>query len=146
MGMKGAPGLLDDADRARFAVCADLLATWPAWAGLCALSGLALLMLASGQHSLWLAPLWALWPCCAYLVVRVALDARLCHRLSLGAGGPLGGLPLLDQALALIGRVPQQAAPRPVAERLRGALRWYRALAALALLTLGWAALAWGLA
>lgn len=114
---------LPEADRAACAVCADWLATAPAWAWIAVPSaGLCWAGIAHGgsPHGLWL--LGALLLGERFLAVRVALDARLFDRL---ARGELE-LPHLDAALRTVLEVPASKAGRAVAPRIAGALRLYR--------------------
>lgn len=53
-----------------------------------------------------------------YAALRVALDAQL---FAAWGDGRIASLAGMDAALAALGRAP---APRPLAERLRGARRW----------------------
>ena len=123
---------LAPADRAACAVCADWLATAPvlslvAWLGVAAaLAGLAT---GGAPH-----PVLLLVPLAIaerYLAVRVALDARLFHRL---ADGSLHTLAHLDAGLQQVLGVPPAKAGRPLHARIAGArqlYRWHAAAAAL---------------
>lgn len=132
-------------ERAACAVCADWLATGAQWSQAAAVAVLAALAaaLAGGRPGASPALLLALLGLAVaerVLALRVAFDARLFARL---ARGELPSLAALDAGLQQVLALPPHKAGRPLAPRLAGARRLYRAqvlaCAALAVLDL----LAW---
>ncbi len=122
------------AERADCAVCAALLRTSVYWWGWMLLCGLALTMLAAawGQWP-WLVLAWPLWLVGTWLTMRLMLDAALFHGLAQTAGA-VCTLQRLDGALFRVLGVRQQfgadGALRPLASRVAGAMRLFRALIA----------------
>jgi hypothetical protein len=153
---------LSNDDRADCAVCADLLAMAPVPGALALVAAALAAWRWMAAPPPWPAPIVAAGLATLlavllerYLAVRVALDARLFHRLAQGAPAGLPGLQALDGSLQrVLGRRPAgpQGAhpPRGLAARLAGARRLHRLhLAAVVLVlagtgatacTAGWAA------
>jgi hypothetical protein len=141
---------LSNGDRADCAVCGDLLATAPLASPLALVAAALAAWRCMAPAPPWPAPLVAAGLATLvavllerYLAVRVALDARLLHRLAQGAAAGLPGLAALDGGLQrVLGRRPAHP-PRELAARLAGARRLHRQhLAAVALVLAGTAATA----
>lgn len=127
---------LGEQERARCAVCADVLATASVWsaAGPLMLFGMGLSVglawhwgrdVSTVALCWWVALLAYLTE--RYVAVRVKLDAMLFDRLSRGqAPGGLPSMVALDGALLAVLGVPAHRRGRCLDERLRGAQRWWR--------------------
>jgi hypothetical protein len=141
---------LSNDGRADCAVCADLLATAPLASPLALVAAALAAWRCMAAVPPWPAPLVAAGLATLvavllerYLAIRVALDARLLHRLTQGAAAGLPGLAALDGGLQrVLSRRPADP-PRELAARLAGARRLHRLhLAAVALVLAGAAATA----
>lgn len=122
---------LTPAERAEAAVCAEVLATGVYWwtGGMVFAVLTAFTWLLAGPHAsvLWPALTGVLAVTSTWVASRVFVDVGLFRALARDAS-PFGDLKALDVALVslMAVRLPQPAGARGVADRARGALRWWR--------------------
>lgn len=122
---------LTPGERAEAAVCAEVLATGVYWwaAGLVFAGLTAFTSLLAGPRVpvLWPALTLVLAVTSTWVASRVLVDVGLFRALARDAS-PYADLKALDVALVslMAVRLPQPAGERGVADRARGALRWWR--------------------